>query len=223
MSETFDTVIREYIDFVNQQIGVYMDALAGFEGHRIRVGRQVHRVNRATKIPKDRGGETAVVWICYEDPTKPDVILNHIIRADDYIAANSIGGVNEQQQARSFLIFIFTYWEDEIRPRLSSAKGIKLNEIQSDIMGDLRILRHAILHAKSIVRKDEYNRLKKLQYMFQADKVMHISYEDMHQICILIKQDLARMLFDYLGVKDAPVRPEEIDGLAIQQNRGKIS
>ena len=43
------------------------------------------------------------------------------------------------------------------------------------------------------------------------------------KICILIKQDLARMLFDYLGVKDAPVRPEEIDGLAIQQNKGKIS
>ena len=180
MSEPFDTVIREYIDFINQQIGVYMDALAGFEGHRTRVGRQVHRVNRATKIPKDQNGETVVVWSCYEDPTKPDIILNRVIKADDYVAANSIGGVNEQQQARSFLIFLFTYWEDEIRPRLFSAKDVELNEIRSDIMGDLRILRHAILHAKSIVRKDEYNRLKKLQHMFQADKVVQFSYEDMH-------------------------------------------
>ena len=33
MAESFDDVVREYIDFVNQQVGMYMDALAGFAGH----------------------------------------------------------------------------------------------------------------------------------------------------------------------------------------------
>lgn len=33
--ESFDSIIKEYIDFVNQQVGVYMDALAGFAGHRV--------------------------------------------------------------------------------------------------------------------------------------------------------------------------------------------
>jgi hypothetical protein len=31
-SEKFDHVIREYIDFVNEQVSTYMDALAGFAG-----------------------------------------------------------------------------------------------------------------------------------------------------------------------------------------------
>ena len=31
MNEAFDDVIREYIDFVNRQVHVCMDALAGFE------------------------------------------------------------------------------------------------------------------------------------------------------------------------------------------------
>jgi hypothetical protein len=30
VSESFDDVVREYISFVNEQVGTYMDALAGF-------------------------------------------------------------------------------------------------------------------------------------------------------------------------------------------------
>ena len=70
MSEAFDDVIREYIDFVNRQVGVYMDALAGFAGHRTRVERQVHRVNRPTSSRIDDTGQSVVVWASYEDPTK---------------------------------------------------------------------------------------------------------------------------------------------------------
>jgi hypothetical protein len=33
VNEAFDDVIREYIDFVNRQVNVYIDVLAGFAGH----------------------------------------------------------------------------------------------------------------------------------------------------------------------------------------------
>ena len=122
MSEGFDDVIREYIDFVNQQVGAYMDALAGFAGHHTRIERQVHRISRAIKSSIDNTGQRVVVRASYEDPTQPDVIHNRIIRAKDYVAANSKGGSNEQQHARAVLLFLFTYWEDEIIPRLSSRK-----------------------------------------------------------------------------------------------------
>ncbi len=219
MKNKFDEVVQEYIDFVNQQVGVYMDAIAGFEGHKVRIERQVHRVNRPTHIRKGSHGEPVIVSTSYEDPSKPDIILNRIIRADDYIAANSKGGLNEQQQARAFLIFLFTYWEEEVRPRLAQAKGVEINNISLDIMGDLRIVRHAILHAKAIICPKEHKRLKKLQTMFPSETSIQISYEDMHQIAILIKQGLASLLFDWLGVKDAPISPEEIVSLAIQKTR----
>ena len=67
MNERFDDVIREYIDFVNQQVGVYMDALAGFAGHYTRVERQVHRVNRPVRSEIDSAGQQVVVWASYED------------------------------------------------------------------------------------------------------------------------------------------------------------
>lgn len=220
MTEAFDYVIREYIDFVNRQVGVYMDALAGFAGHRTRVERQVHRINRPVSSRIDDTGQRVVVWASYEDPAQPDVIHNRIIRASDYIAANSEGGSNAQQHSQAVLVFLFTYWEDEIRPRLATSKNVELQEIRSDVMGDLRILRNVILHAKGIMRAEKHKDLKKLNGMFVVDQPVHISYEGMHQIFILIKQDCARMLFEWLGVKDAPIQPEDIIvGLAIQKHR----
>ena len=118
VTEAFDDVIREYVDFVNQQVGAYMDALAGFAGHYARVERQLHRVNRPVRSQIDSAGQQVVVWASYEDPTKPDIIHNRIIRAQDYLAVNAKGGSNEQQHAKAIVVFLFTYWEDEIRPRL---------------------------------------------------------------------------------------------------------
>ena len=215
--ELFDEVVREYIDFVNKQVGAYMSALAGFAGHHARVSRQVHRTNRqvATKGPDSKGIPT-VVWASYEDPTKPDIIHNQIIRSDEYLEANRPGGQNEQQHSRSILIFLFTYWEDEIRPRLAQAKGIDPKEIQSDIMGDLRVLRNVILHAKSVIRPDKYASLRLLGDMFEVDKELVFSYEGMHKIFVLVKQDCARLLFGWLGVEDGPVKPEQLKDVAIQ-------
>jgi hypothetical protein len=135
-----------------------------------------------------------VVYASYEDPTQPDVIHNRIIRASDYIAGNSEGGSNEQQHARAVLVFLFTYSEDEIRPRLAASKRVELQEIRSDVMGDLRILRNVILHAKGIMHLDKHRDLKKLGHLFVLDQPVHISYESMHQIFVLVKQDCARML-----------------------------
>jgi hypothetical protein len=217
VKEAVDDVIREYIDFVNRQVGVYMDALAGFAGHRARVERQVHRINRPVKSRINN--KDIVVWTSYEDPSQPDIIHNRIIRASDYIAANSKDGSNAQQHSQAILVFLFTYWEDEIRPRLATSRNVELQEIRSDIMGDLRTLRNVILHAKGIIRSDTHRQLKKLSDMFVVDQPIHVSYENMHQIFVLIKQDCARMLFEWLGVKDAPIRPEDIVDVAIQKPR----
>jgi hypothetical protein len=219
VTDAYDGVIHEYIDFVNRQVGVYMDALAGFEGHHTRVERQIHRISRPVNSGIDNAGQHVVVWASYEDPTKPDVIHNRIIRASDYIAANSKGGSNAQQLSQAVLVFLFTYWEYEIRPRLSALKNVELKEIRSDIMGDMRILRNVILHAKGIIRPDKHKGLKKLSDMFVVDQPVHISYEIMHQIFVFIKQDCARMLFEWIGVQDALIQAEDIVDLAIQKHR----
>jgi hypothetical protein len=219
VTEGFDEVVKQYIDFVNQQVGAYMDALAGFAGHYARVERQVNRVNRPVRSEIDDAGRQVVVWASYEDPTKPDVIHNRVIRAQNYLAVNAPGGSNEQQHARAIVVFLFTYWEDEIRPRLAKAKGVPIDEVRADAMGDLRILRNVILHSKSILRPDKHAELKKLGGLFVVDEPLALSYESMHKIFVAVKQDCGALMMDWLGVTEAPIKPEEIADIAIQKGR----
>lgn len=217
-NEQFDDVVREYIDFVNQQVGAYMDALAGFAGHYTRVERQVHRTLRSSRRGDPKAPDDTVVWTSYEDPTQPDVIHNRIVRAADYLAINARGGSNEQQQARAVLVFLFTYWEDEIRPRLAACSGVEKNAVQSDIMGDLRTIRHAILHAKSMLRPDKHKALKVLGPLFQVDRPLHVGYDDMHKIFVLVKRDCARLMFEWLGVPDPVGKAAQFVDVAIQKS-----
>jgi len=215
MSERFDEVVRDYLDFLNQQVGMYVDALSGFAGNVARVETQVHRVTRPASR-RIEGGMPVVVWTSYEDPSQPDVIHNRISRAEDYLATNGKGGPNEEQHARAILIFLFTYWEDEIRPRLAAAASVEPNQIRSDIHGDLRILRHAILHAKGRVRHKEHRRLKVLGELVEKESSIALPADVMQKIFTYVKQDCARLVLEWLGVKDAPVQPGELKDFAIQ-------
>ena len=206
MSEDFNNIIREYIDFVNRQVGVYMDALAGFEGHHVSITRQVHRENRPTNAGFNEKGEKIVVWTAFEDPSKPDIVISNVRRAKDHIAANAKDGSNTQQHSQSVLVFIYSYWEHDIRPRLERAKN---DEVLSDLMGDLRFVRHSILHHKGIMRLEKNQEFKILGDMFPVNQPIQIPYENMHRVFVLIKQDCARML----GVPN----PETIKDLAIQR------
>jgi hypothetical protein len=195
-----------------------MDAIAGFAGHYARVERQVCRVLRKHRHGKNKN--RPVVWASYEDPSQPDIIHNRIIRASDYLSANSVDGTNTQQHCRAILVFLFTFWEDEIRPRLAKSMGVKANELRSDIMGDLRIVRNAILHSKAVIHRDKHKSLTLLHDMFTADQPLHVSYGDMHKLFLLIKQDCARLLLRSCGISNSPnLKPEDFIDVAVQMPR----
>ncbi len=207
--------IRNFIDFINRQVGIYCAARDGFSKSKVIIERQVARINFASGVKINERGERIVMRSSVEDPTRPAVIHHRILLADDFIAENSENGANEQQLIEYIVVFIYTFWEVEMRSRLAKAKGKELNEVTSDIMGDLRLVRHAILHKKSVMVCEDFSKLKHLQNMLKANKKIIISNDNMHKIFILIKQDMARMLFEVTGVPP-DTKPDEIISIAIQ-------
>jgi hypothetical protein len=107
MRESADQVIRQYIDFVNNQVGVYMDALAGFAGHYTRTEIKMQRILRKEKTRLSDEGHPVSVYAQYEDPSQQKFIHNRIIRAKDYLSNNSPGGSNEQQHSHAVIVFLF--------------------------------------------------------------------------------------------------------------------
>lgn len=114
-------------------------------------------------------------------------------------------------------MFLYTVWESDLRPRLAAASGVELNEICSDIMGDLKELRHAIIHSRNILRPDKHRKLKKLAGIFRADQEVTIAYDDMHTIFVLVKQDCARLLLEWLKVNGAEDIASDLKDVAIQR------
>lgn len=52
------------------------------------------------------------------------------------------------------LISIYQYWEYYYRGKIAQQKVISKNDLRSDIMGYIRIIRISIVHHKGIVLKD---------------------------------------------------------------------
>lgn len=215
MNEKADDVIKDFIDFMSRQRGVYIDAMAGFAGHEVRIEQQIARVTRPSARGIGDDGMSVIMMASYEDPSKPNVIHSRIVRANDYISDNSELGFNAQQQAYALIVFILAYWEHETRVRLAEAQGVELNDIKSDIFGDLREIRHSILHTKGILRREKHKKLKVVQDMFKADAPILITFEKMHRIFECMHQGCARILIELMNIPDCPVDISQVTGLAI--------
>jgi hypothetical protein len=214
--------LRDFIDFINRQVGVYMDAIGGFSGNKVRIGFQAARVRRRFGARKEIDGSNVIVSSSFEDPGRPDVILNRISSAPDYIANNSEGGFNEQQQARAIIIFIFAYWDEEIRPRLARAKNLSPNEIRVDALGDLRLLRRAIIHNKGILTAALHQKLKVMGDLFSPDSEIRVSYNTMHEIFVHSKRGVSQLITDHVGRRPGSPNMSEVKDVAIQRT-GSVS
>lgn len=216
----YDDVVKEFIDFVNLQVGVYMNSIAGFSGAKMQMERQVARILRAQSRKKDARGDQVITHQSFEDPQRPDVVHSRIVTAENFIKENSPGGVNQRQLSYSVIVFIYTYWEDEIRPRLAKAAGKDDKSVTSDIMGDLRCIRNSILHTKGVFTPEWHGKLMVLKDCFAEDEQVEISYELMHQIFVKIKQGCAKLLFEWLGVDpEGRFDIDQLKGFAIQKGR----
>jgi hypothetical protein len=208
-------VLREFIDFVNKQVGVYCDCLAGFEGNKVRIERQVARVNYPTS-KKIENGHEVVMWASVEDPSRPDVLHHRIIRTRDFIADNSEVGFNEQQMCRGIIVFIFAFWDEDIRPRIAKIRGVEPNEVKLDALGDLRTLRKSIIHNGGHLPATEYAKLKVLKDVCQPDAAIAPTHDQMHKIFVSVKNAIGRLILHYTGDLPGAPKPEEIVSIAIQ-------
>ena len=212
-------ILREFVDFTNRQVGVYCDACGAFEGTKIRIERQVHRENYPTKQETNADGTKTIVWTCVEDPTKPDIIINRIIRVAEHIESNSEAGTNERYTVWGIIVFLFSYWEEEVRPRIAKVRGVHPNEVQVDALGDIRILRKCIIHNKGNLPANEYAKLKVISDLVLPDAPISLSHDQMHRLFVAVKNAIGAIILEKTGHLPGAPSPEEIKDIAIQRVR----
>lgn len=63
-------------------------------------------------------------------------------------------GFNQQKSAEAVLVLIYHIWDEKYRHKLIQRDGTKSSKINSDIIGDIRLIRNSIIHNKGIADKD---------------------------------------------------------------------
>ncbi|MFG1228626.1 hypothetical protein [Xanthobacter wiegelii] len=179
----------DFIDLVNKQSSVYMDCLNGFEGNTVRIKRQVARVAFPAR-KKLRKDHEVIVWDSIEYPSLPDIIHNSIRKSSAYVDDNAEAGFNEQQICWAIIIFIFAYWDEKVRPAIAKVREVEPNDIKIDALGDLRILRNAVVHAKGTITASEHAKLKKMLELVKPDEKLVLSHDQMHKIFVLVKNSI---------------------------------
>jgi hypothetical protein len=160
-------------------------------------------------------GQPAVVWSSFEDSGRPDIIHNRIIGADEFIRENSEAGFNEQQVCWSIIVFLFAYWDEEIRPQIAKIRGVEPNDVQVDALGDLRILRRSIIHNSGVLNASDHAKLKTLGNVCRSDAKIAPTHDEMHKIFVAVKNAIGCLL-EYSGNLPGAPKPEEIVDIAIQ-------
>ncbi|MBR0756146.1 hypothetical protein JQ604_28560 [Bradyrhizobium jicamae] len=213
-------VLRGFIDFINRQVGVYCDCLSGFSGNKARIERQIPRVRRPTSR-RIEDGQPVIVWSSVEDPKSPDILHHRITRSEDFIAANAEAGFNEQQICWSIIVFLFTRWDEDIRPQIAAIRGVTANDVKVDALGDLRILRNSIVHNQGIISLTDHKKLKRMAILFAPNAPISPDHDEMHKIFVFIKQAVAELILDHTGHLPGAPKASDLVDVAIQNVRHK--
>lgn len=208
-------ILRDFIDFINRQVGVYMDCLSGFQGNTVRMHRQVARIQRPTSH-RVEDGRPVIMYASVEDPNSPDVIHHRIIRADEFLDTNAEANFNEQQICWSIIVFVFAYWDEDVRPQIANVRGVEASAVSVDALGDLRLIRNSIVHNKGVLSGKDHSRIKTMSMMVTPGSKISLDHDQMHKLFIAIKQGIAELILTYTGGLPGAPDPSEIVGVAIQ-------
>ena len=108
---------------------------------------------------------------------------------------NQRGGKNHITLGNLCVIHLYQYWEDYYRIELSTLLSLKKKDIISDFFGDLRLLRHSIIHHKAVA-KANINNCKILQWFSPGDIIV-ISTDRMDHIFLMAKEEIKTLQNKY--------------------------
>ena len=189
-----ENCIDEFEDVVTSIYGVYLMSMQGFH----RLVEELLKLQHMT-VNKFKSTDPEHASVQYLDsleyifgkgsPNLPNSIELYRCTQGEYKERNSERGVNSRFIGNMCVIAIYQYWEDYFRQKIADLLNKKnKNELTSDIMGDLKILRHSIIHHRSIALR-EVEDCQLLRWFKEGDDIF-IDRDMMQYIVFQVKSYL---------------------------------
>lgn len=87
----------------------------------------------------------------------------------DLLDAMAEGGEFEQLNAKAYVVFIATLWEDSVRQRIADVLQVGKRDVKCDLLADLHRLRNLIIHQSEKAKRDYVEKTTLLPQIWTID------------------------------------------------------
>lgn len=182
----------QFVAETNAAYGLYLDALMGFTA----LADLVVRNQKATGSKDD-----SQFFYGQGPPTDPKNVLLHQTTQGALKQRVQRGGRHYFLMGRWLIVLVYELWEAGYRTPFAQAAGIDRGTLFVSVFGDLRRLRHDILHRKGVLNGDTVNRLEVLPHPLTG--CVDYDEEQVRQIIGLVKAAVDELVLTWTGVDPA--------------------
>ena len=187
--------IAEFEKILNSITGLFVDSQDAYALLQAKVESEAKGKNWGSPIYYGDGPPGAANYVA------------HTTTIAERIGRNADCGENATFVGNMALVAIYSYWEDHYREKIADVRGIKKEEIKSDVMGDIRQLRRSIVHNRGIATK-EVEDCKVLKWFSEGEDVF-LNQQMFLQMISHVRADLHELRSNpsLQGTRDEAARP----------------
>jgi len=183
--------LDEFENFVTSVCGVYWMSIGGYRllVNEVNANQKRQILQLKVKSPSNANMEfvdSLPCMYCEGNPNLPEAVVLYACSQKEYKEINSENGGNYKFIGSMCLIIIYQYWEDYFRGEIARQLRVNKDEIISDIMGDLRLLRHSLIHHGGVALKEVEN-CKVIKWFKEGDSIF-IDENKFKKIIFIIKK-----------------------------------
>lgn len=177
-------VLRDYVHLLDRIFGMYLDACMGFEllGERM------------TEMVQPDQYDKRVSFGEFDDPNEPNSKYMHATTFRKFFFRNKRDSENQLLLSQSSIVFVYSIWDSLFRPRFCAALGKQQADVPCDVMGDLRLYRHAIVHNNMKLQKPT----RRLSFIAVGNAVV-LTQAQMKELFSILFDDLSELNFQHTG------------------------
>ncbi len=204
MPDTLKEVIAEFLDTVQAINGTYYDAMRGFslceqeltkaQKENLEHIRAEHPEHASVEFLDTQDFMYADGW-----PEDPAFRPLHMTKMGHYKARNAPDGENCRLMANMCLVAIYQWWDERFRPKIAEYMSRGHTDIVSPVMGDLRLIRHSIIHGKGRAKPNIKN-CQVLKWFSEGEEII-ITQALFRDMIIHIYQAMDFLYNDLMTIK----------------------
>ena len=144
--------------------------------------RQVVEMNSTPVHPTN---PDPMLYVSDGNPNLPSTKIQGGWRKSVFLEKAHRDGEFETMLSQQWIVLVFSLWETEYRTRLASAHHCDRNLLQYSILGDLRQLRHDILHNRGLASKEHTGKCEIMSDWFELGQTISLTSD---QIATIINE-----------------------------------